>query len=66
MEFVLNGVISSWHKLEQLGEREPQLRKYLHKIRLQTSLYSVFLLDDQCGRFQSIVSSDIPRLGGLG
>jgi hypothetical protein len=43
---VLASFMSTWHKLESLESREPQMRKHLHNIRLQAILYDIFSISD--------------------
>jgi hypothetical protein len=40
------GFMSTRHKLESSEMKEPQLRKYLHKIKMHTSLEGTFLISD--------------------
>jgi hypothetical protein len=57
MEWV-GGVLASFkstcHELEPSERKEPQLRKYLHEIRLYASLGDIFIISDQCGRVQPL------------
>lgn len=43
---VLVSVLSNWRKLELFEKRESQLRKFLHKIGLWSSLWYISLISD--------------------
>ena len=43
---ILANFMSTWHKLQSSERSEPHLRKYLFKIKLQASLWGIFLISD--------------------
>jgi hypothetical protein len=53
---------SPWYKIESSKKRGTQLRKCLHKIGLEGSLYRSFLINDGYGSYQTILGSINPGL----
>lgn len=53
---MLASVLSTWHKLESFGKKDPQLRKCHYRI----DLWIIFLIDDWYGRVQPTVGDAFP------
>lgn len=48
---------STWHKLQYLLKRIPQLKDYLNQTGLLSSLHVILLINDLCRKVQLIVGS---------
>lgn len=53
-ESMLISFMPTWHKLV-IERRESQVRKFLHKYKLQVSLWGVFLISDWCRKCQPVL-----------
>ena len=53
-------------QVKVIREVDTSIKKMSPKFRLKASLYGIFLINDSCGRVESIMGSSIPGVVVLG